>query len=90
MSSGGRPAITAGHHREISERLLQRNGYRNGSAATRGGAVELRIPQAQEGQLLPRLPEPRRKALTAATQEAYLQGPDHHLPLLGRGLPQRE
>lgn len=44
---------------------------------TRSGTVELRIPELRKGTYLPGLLEPRRmaeKALTALTQEAYIQG----------------
>ena len=46
----------ASYGERAPDRLAQRNGYRDRDWATRVGTVELRIPQAQEGQLFPRLP----------------------------------
>ena len=60
-----------------SERLVQRNGYRDRVWETRAGTVELRIPKLRRGSYFPGFLEPRRmaeKALTAVLQEAYIQG----------------
>jgi putative transposase len=60
-----------------SERLAQRNGYRDRSWETRAGTIELRIPKLRQGSYFPAFLEPRRmaeKAFAAVVQEAYVQG----------------
>jgi putative transposase len=67
----------AGYGEKSSERLAQRNGYRDRDWHTRAGSVELRIPKLRKGSYFPFFLEPRRmaeKALTAVIQEAYIQG----------------
>jgi putative transposase len=67
----------AGYGEKSSERLVQRNGYRERDWETRAGRVELRIPKLRKGSYFPFFLEPRRmaeKALTAVIQEAYIQG----------------
>jgi transposase-like protein len=64
--------LTGAAHRERSlARINHRNGYRDRPWETRGGTVELRIPQAAQGQLFP---TQARWALAAAVQEAYVHG----------------
>ncbi len=74
----------AAHGERSADRLVQRNGDRDrdwGEArkqrAERAGTVEFRIPKLRKGSCFPAFLEPRRmaeKALTAAIQEAYIQG----------------
>jgi putative transposase len=70
-------ATGAGYGEKSSQRLVQRNGYRERDWETRAGTVELRIPKLRKGSYFPGFLEPRRmaeKALTAVVQEAYVQG----------------
>ncbi len=66
----------AGYGEKSSERLAQRNGYRERDWETRAGTVDLRIPRLRTGSYFPAFLEPQRlaeKALTAVVQEAYIQ-----------------
>jgi transposase-like protein len=67
----------AGYGEKSTDRLVQRNGYRDRLWETRAGTVELRIPKLRKGSYFPAFLEPRRlaeKALTAVVQEAYVHG----------------
>jgi putative transposase len=58
----------ASYGEKSSERLFQRNGFRDRDWETRAGMVELRIPKLRKGSYFPDFLEPRRmaeKALTA-------------------------
>src|SRR5271154_6085543 len=67
----------AGFGKRSPDRLAQRNGDRDRDWEMRAGTVELRIPKLRKGSYFPSFLEPPRmaeKALTAAIQEAYVQG----------------
>jgi putative transposase len=67
----------AGYGEKRTDRLAQRNGYRDRDWETRAGTVELRIPKLRKASYFPSFLEPRRmaeKALTAVIQEACIQG----------------
>jgi len=75
LEVGGQTGAPYGE--KSSERLAQRNGYRERIWETRAGTVELRIPKLRKGSYFPGFLEPRRmaeKALAAVVQEAYIQG----------------
>ena len=58
----------ADYGEKSSDRLAQRNGYRDRDWQTRAGTVELRIPRLRSGSYFPSFLAPRRaveKALTA-------------------------
>jgi len=54
----------AGYGEKTTERLAQRNGYRERDWHTRAGTVELRIPKLRKGSYFPGFLEPRRMADT--------------------------
>ena len=61
----------AGYGAKTTERLAQRNGYRERDWQTRAGTLELRIPKLPKGSCFPGFLAPRRmaeKALTAVIQ----------------------
>src|SRR5262249_7405031 len=58
----------AAYGEKSTERLAQRNGYRDRTWETRAGAVELRIPKLRKGSYFPGLPEPGRMGGEAAAR----------------------
>jgi putative transposase len=69
--------VGAAPHERSTERVGQRNGYRQRSWDTRVGTVELKVPRVRDSSYFPSLLEPRRKAeraLSAVVQEAYVHG----------------
>jgi transposase-like protein len=69
--------VGAARHERSTERVGQRNGYRERSWDTRVGTVELQVPRVRDGGYFPSLLEPRRRAeraLAAVVQEAYVHG----------------
>src|SRR6516164_9683108 len=74
----------AAYGEKNTERLAQRNGYRDRTWETRAGTVELRIPKLRKGSYFPGSLEPRRiaeKALTAVDQPVTL----HDMEAVGVG-----
>ena len=55
----------AGYVEKSSERLVQRNGYRDRDRQRRAGSVELLIPKFRKGSYFPFFLEPRRPRLRA-------------------------
>ena len=69
--------IGAEYGERSPERVTQRNGYRSRAWDTRVGTMELHIPKAQRGELLPEPAGARRRserALLAVIQQAYVEG----------------
>ena len=69
--------IGAGRYERTSERVTERNCVRDRLLTTKGGDVELRIPQLRKGSFFPSILEPRRRidqALYAVVIEAYVHG----------------
>jgi len=67
----------ASHGERTSERVCQRNGYRDRRLDTRVGSLMLPIPKLREGSYFPSFLEPRRRseeALLAVISEAYVKG----------------
>ena len=57
----------ADYGEKSSDRLAQRNGYRDRDWQTRAGSVELRIPRLRTGSYFPSFLEPRRSVEKALT-----------------------
>lgn len=69
--------IGAERYERSSERVTQRNGYRERPYETRVGELTLQVPKLREGSYFPSFLEPRRKAekaLLAVVQSAYVEG----------------
>lgn len=69
--------IGAERYERSSERVTQRNGYRERRYETRVGELTLQVPKLREGSYFPSFLEPRRKAekaLLAVVQSAYVEG----------------
>lgn len=61
----------ADYGEKSSERLAQRNGYRDRDWQTRAGSVELRIPRLRTGSYFPSFLEPRRSVESEAGQRSF-------------------
>ncbi|MGC9360853.1 MAG: IS256 family transposase, partial [Anaerolineae bacterium] len=69
--------IDAERYERSSERVTQRNGYRERRCETRVGELTLQVLKLREGSYFPSFLEPRRKAekaLLAVVQRAYVEG----------------
>src|SRR3954471_9480084 len=69
--------VGAAPHERSTERVGQRNGYRQREWDTRVGTIELKVPRVRDSSYFPSLLEPRRRAeraLSAVVQEAYVHG----------------
>jgi putative transposase len=69
--------IGAGRYERTSERITDRNGFRDRALTTKAGDLELRIPKLRRGSFFPSILEPRRRidqALYAVVMEAYVHG----------------
>lgn len=69
--------IGAERYERNTERVNQRNAYRERRWDTRVGTLDLKIPKLRKGSYFPSLLEPRKraeKALLAVVQEAYEHG----------------
>ena len=73
MEVGGLTGAAYGE--KSSERLAQRNGYRDRAWETRAGTVELRIPKLRKGSYFPGFLKPRRMAEKAPTAVKMGQSP---------------
>jgi transposase-like protein len=69
--------IGAAHGERSSERITNRNGYRERRWDTRAGTIDLLIPKTRSGSYFPSFLEPRtraEKALISVVAESYLNG----------------